>query len=66
MRHAIHCCPGPLASADASTLRAFERRLRSAKKSEKTVQSYLEAAPLLAGWLGGSVGSSRTSHPVDD
>ena len=38
--------------ADASTLRAFERRLRStAKKSDKTVQSYLEAARLLAGWL---------------
>jgi hypothetical protein len=45
----------PLAAADASTRRAFERRLRSAKKSDKTVQSYLEAARLLAGWLGGGV-----------
>jgi site-specific recombinase XerD len=29
--------------------------LRSEKKSDKTVQSYLEAARLLAGWLGGRV-----------
>jgi hypothetical protein len=29
--------------------------LRSAKKSDKTVQSYLEAARLLAGWLGGRI-----------
>ncbi len=42
-----------LSAADASTLRAFERRLRSEKKSDKTVQSYLEAARLFAGWLAG-------------
>jgi integrase/recombinase XerC len=57
----------PLAAADASTLRAFERRLRSAKKSDKTVQSYLEAARLLAGWLGGRVALEevRPAHIED-
>jgi integrase/recombinase XerC len=54
----------PLAAADASTLRAFERRLRSAKKSDKTVQSYLEAARLLAGWLGGRVALEEV-RPAD-
>ena len=54
----------PLAAADASTLRAFERRLRSAKKSDKTVQSYLEAARLLAGWLGGRVALEEVT-PAD-
>jgi site-specific recombinase XerD len=43
----------PLSEADEATLRAFERRLRSQKKSPRTVQSYLEAAKLLAGWLAG-------------
>jgi hypothetical protein len=49
----------PLTAADTSTLRAFERRLRSEKKSDKTVESYLEAARLLAGcWPAGwAVGS---------
>lgn len=42
-----------LSEADSDTLRAFERRLRSQKKSRRTVQSYLEAARLLAGWLDG-------------
>ena len=31
----------PLDPADAATLRSFERRLRSEKKSDKTVQSYI-------------------------
>jgi hypothetical protein len=45
----------PLAAADASTLRAFERRLRSAKKSDKTVQSYLEAPGCWrVGWVAAS------------
>jgi site-specific recombinase XerD len=43
----------PLSEADEATLRAFERRLRSQRKSPRTVQSYLEAARLLAGWLAG-------------
>lgn len=54
----------PLAAADGSTLRAFERRLRSAKKSDKTVQSYLEAARLLAGSLGGRVALEGLSRPT--
>jgi hypothetical protein len=53
----------PIAAADASTLRAFERRLRSEKKSDTTVQSYLEAARLLAGWVSGGVALRRSGLP---
>ena len=41
--------------ADEAVLRAFARRLASVGKSERTIQSYVEAARLLAGFLDGRV-----------
>ena len=41
----------PLSEADEAVLRAFARRLASVGKSERTIQSYVEAARLLAGFL---------------
>jgi site-specific recombinase XerD len=41
----------PLSEDDDAILRAFARRLRSEGKSERTIQSYVEAARLLAGFL---------------
>ncbi len=43
----------PLSEADEAVLRAFARRLASVGKSERTIQSYVEAARLLAGFLDG-------------
>jgi site-specific recombinase XerD len=42
----------PLSDANEATLRAFTRSLRAAGKSDRTVQSYDEAARLLVGFLG--------------
>jgi site-specific recombinase XerD len=45
----------PLLEADEAILRAFARRLASVGKSQRTIQSYIEAARLLAGFLDGRV-----------
>jgi site-specific recombinase XerD len=45
----------PLSEPDEAILRAFARRLHSMHKSPRTIQSYLEAARLLAGFLDGRV-----------
>jgi site-specific recombinase XerD len=44
-----------LSEPDEAVLRAFARRLASLGKSQRTIQSYLEAANLLAGFLDGRV-----------
>lgn len=57
----------PLSEPDAATLRAFERRLRSQKKSPRTIQSYLEASRMLTGWLAGRVTlEAVTSADIED
>ena len=42
-----------MSEADEAVLRAFARRLASVGRSERTIQSYVEAARLLAGFLDG-------------
>lgn len=57
----------PLSEPDVATLRAFERRLRSQKKSPRTIQSYLEASRMLTGWLAGRVTlEAVTSADIED
>jgi site-specific recombinase XerD len=57
----------PLSDADEGTLRAFARRLRSLGKSPRTIQSYLEAARLLAGFLDGRATlEDATSADIED
>jgi site-specific recombinase XerD len=53
--------------ADEAVLRAFARHLAAVGKSQRTIQSYLEAARLLAGFLAGHVTLEQaTSADIED
>lgn len=55
----------PLSAADEAVLRSFDRSLRARKASDRTVQSYLEAARLLAGFLGSTDLEQATRTDVE-